>query len=163
MKAPRSRSNVIQARQIHSISQEFFLVYPMKLLWINHFEYTVHPAFVSGQLVSMKLYLLRLSCPRFLSVCCTSKHPDPEHPSIKAATCPRAQALQARKRPCATSWTHEELAQDTAAISAIYMFLWMPARQPTTFCKKMASNGSHVVFVCHSASVGERKSMTPHS
>lgn len=70
MKAPRSRSNVIQATQIHSISQEFFLVYPMKLLWINHFEYTVHPAFVSGQLVSMKLYLLRLSHLPKVSVCC---------------------------------------------------------------------------------------------
>lgn len=45
-------------------------MYPMKLLWINHFEYTVHPAFVSGQLVSMKLYLLCLYHLPKVSVCC---------------------------------------------------------------------------------------------
>ena len=41
----------------------------MELLWINCFEYT-HPAFVSGQLVSMKLYLLHLSHLPKVSVCC---------------------------------------------------------------------------------------------
>lgn len=152
----------------------------MKLLWINHFEYTVHPAFVSGQLVSMKLYLLCLyHLPKVSVCCCMFKllhiivHLNIQIPSTRAFFLRPRHALGRRRYRHVRGLAQlHGLTKSWHKIQQLYQLLVYTcfsgcrrdSRLPSAKKnKKMASNGSHVVFVCHSASVGERKSMTPHS